>query len=210
MASIYVLAGTNGAGKSSIGGALLRASGTAYFDPDDAARRFRAANPSFTQEQGNSAAWNEGKRLLERAIAERGDFAFETTLGGHTIATLLNKAADTGIEVRIWYVGLAGVELHIARVRSRVEQGGHDIPEAKIRERYIQSRWNLLKLLPKLTELVVYDNTNEAEPEAGVAPKPKLILHLLRGRIVAMCGVRSVPDWAKPVVMTAFNLPRNI
>ena len=68
---IYVLAGANGAGKSSIGGAAFLHHGVEYFNPDEAARRILAANPAITQEDANSAAWHEGKRLLERAIAER-------------------------------------------------------------------------------------------------------------------------------------------
>ena len=117
---IYVLAGTNGAGKSSIAGAMFLAQGTGYFDPDEAARRILAANPGLAQAEANSAAWNQGRRLLERAIAERLNFAFETTLGGRTIPALLGAALSAGVEVRIWYVGLRSAALHIARVRARV------------------------------------------------------------------------------------------
>jgi predicted ABC-type ATPase len=70
--SIYVLAGTNGAGKSRIGGAIIRAAGADYFNPDEAARQILEANPGSSVAATNSAAWLEGKRLLERAIAEHG------------------------------------------------------------------------------------------------------------------------------------------
>jgi predicted ABC-type ATPase len=202
---IYVLAGTNGAGKSSIGGAMFLQKGAEYFNPDEAARRILAANPAITQQGANSAAWNEGKRLLDRAIDGPCNFAFETTLGGRTIAELLEKALSAGIEVRVWYVGLESPELHIARVRSRVKKGGHDIPEAKIRERYVRSRWNLIRLLPKLTEVIVYDNSEEADPHTGLAPNPKLILHAVKGKAVAMCDLKRAPNWAKPILMAALN-----
>jgi predicted ABC-type ATPase len=202
---IYVLAGTNGAGKSSIGGAMFRQKGADYFNPDEVALRILSANPSLTREDANGAAWKEGKRLLEHAIDERRDFAFETTLGGHTIAALLEKALSAGIEVRVWYVGLESPELHIARVRSRVKQGGHDIPEARIRERYVRSRWNLIQLLPKLTEVIVYDNSEEADPHSGHAPKPKLILHAKKGKAMAWCDLKRAPNWAKPILMAALN-----
>lgn len=200
---VYVLAGTNGAGKSSIAGAMFLEEGVEYFNPDGAARRILSTNPGITQVEANSAAWQEGRRLLERAIAERCDFAFETTLGGKTITALLEKALLSGSEVRIWYVGLSSPELHIARVRSRVEKGGHDIPEARIRDRYDGSRLNLIHLLPKLTELRVYDNSEEADPHTGVAPKPKLVLHLVRGKVVSSCDLTLTPEWAKPVLAAA-------
>ena len=202
---IYVLAGANGAGKSSIGGAIFRQKGGEYFNPDEATKRIISANPSITRERANSAAWSEGKRLLERAIDERCNFAFETTLGGRTIAALLEKALSRGMEVRVWYVGLESPELHIARVRSRVRSGGHDIPEAKIRERFFQSRWNLIHLLPKLTEVMVYDNSEEADPRSGLTPKPKLILHAVKGKTAAMCDLEQTPSWAKPILMAALN-----
>jgi len=197
---IYVLAGTNGAGKSSIAGAMLLRQRVEYFNPDEAARRIRAANPGISQTQANGAAWHEGKRLLERAIAERLDFAFETTLGGRTITALLERAVARGFEVRIWYVGLNGPELHIARVRARVVKGGHDIPEPRIRERYDASRLNLIRLLPSLSELWVYDNSKDADPDAGMAPEPRLVLHVRHGAVVGPRDLARTPEWAKAIV----------
>ena len=203
---IYVLAGTNGAGKSSVAGAMLLQRGIEFFNPDKAAMQIRSANPGITNEEANSAAWRQGRRLLERVIAERLNFAFETTLGGHTIASMLESALLVGVEVRIWYLGLSSPELHIARVRSRVARGGHDIPEAKIRERYDHSRLNLLQLMPKLTELRLYDNSQEADPHAGVAPEPTLVLHLARAKIVSSCELIDTPEWAKPLLLAAIEL----
>jgi len=68
---IYVLAGVNGAGKSSIGGAAFRAFGADYYNPDEAARALMGANPGLSQSDANSAAWHRGKRLVEQAMARR-------------------------------------------------------------------------------------------------------------------------------------------
>lgn len=204
--SIYVLAGTNGAGKSSVAGAAFRQSGTDYFNPDEATRRILAAHPGISLQEANSAAWLQGKRLLERAIVERLGFAFETTLGGNTIPRLLETALDSGLAVRVWYVGLESPELHIARVRARVAEGGHDVGEAQIRERYHRSRVNLIALLPKLTELRVYDNSEEGNPALGVAPRPRLVLHVVNATLVEVCSLEQVPPWAKPIVRAAIRL----
>lgn len=202
-ACIYVLAGTNGAGKSSVGGAAIREKGADYFNPDDATRRIRSANPRVSERDANIAAWREGTRLLEEAIARRLVFAIETTLGGATITALLLGALAEGVDVRVWYVGLAGPKLHIARVRARVARGGHDIPASIIRERYDRSRINLIRLLPHLTELRVFDNSADADPAAGAAPAPLLVLHMLNGTIAATCDLSRVPEWAKPIVAAA-------
>jgi predicted ABC-type ATPase len=203
---LYVLAGVNGAGKSSIGGAMIRASGADYFNPDEAAQKLIAANSGLDQVKANAAAWHQGRRLLERAIRERKDFAFETTLGGSTMPQLLTEAASQGFEVRIWYVGLASPDLHIERVRNRVRAGGHDIPESSIRRRWRHSRLNLIQLLPVLTELRVYDNSEYADPAAGKAPQPVLVLHVDRGQIVGPTDLSSTPQWAKPIVAAALKM----
>ena len=180
-----------------------------YYNPDEATRRILSANPGATLKQANSEAWKEGKRLLERTIAERLDFAFETTLGGNTIPALLQKAVGKGIEVRIWFAGLSSPELHMKRVQSRVKAGGHDIPEQKIRERYNKSRTNLIDLMPGLTELRVYDNSGEADPKRGKRPEPRLMLHVDRGKIVSMGEVTSDTEWAKPILAQAMKLNRS-
>ena len=203
---IYVLAGTNGAGKSSVGGAMFRAEGGGYFNPDEAAARIRRLRPHLSEVEANSRAWHEGKRLLERAIDERLNLAFETTLGGNAIPALLDSALSAGVAVRVWYAGLSTVELHIARVRARVEKGGHPIPEEKIRERYDRSRLNLIRLMPRLTELLVYDNSRQADPDAGARPEPKLLLHMAAGTMVGHCDLQLVPEWAKPILASALKI----
>jgi predicted ABC-type ATPase len=203
---IYALAGTNGAGKSSIAGAMFLAKGTDYFNPDDAAARIRHAKPYISEAEANSQAWNQGTRLLQRAIAEGLSFALETTLGGNTIPALLSSALSAGLEVRVWYVGLSSIELHIARVRERVEKGGHPIAEQKIRERFDRSRLNLIRLLPRLTELLVYDNSNEADLDVGERPEPKLLLYMASGKTIGSCDLQFTPEWAKPILAAALRI----
>jgi predicted ABC-type ATPase len=187
---------------------MFRQAGADYFNPDEATGRILAANPDISTAEANTAGWHEGKRLLERAIAERLDFAFETTLGGHTISALLYEAFAAGIDVRMWFVGLSSPELHLARVRSRVARGGHDIPEDKIRERYDRSRINLIELMPRLTELRVFDNCFDADPHAGHTPQPSLILHLAAGKILKMVELSKTPQWAKPLVAAAIKISK--
>ncbi|MGH7826308.1 MAG: AAA family ATPase [Candidatus Binatia bacterium] len=203
---IYVLAGVNGAGKSTIAGAVFRQSGGDYYNPDEVAGQLMADDPTLTQMDANSVAWHSGVRLLRRAIQERLNFAFETTLGANTIPRLLMQAASQGIEIYVWYVGLSSPELHIARVQTRVRRGGHDIPAERIHERYERSRLNLIALLPRLTALRVYDNSPDADPAAGQTPIPTLVLHMVRRKILNRRNLPGTPEWAKPIVAAALKL----
>ncbi|HYC55871.1 MAG TPA: ZTL protein, partial [Candidatus Binatia bacterium] len=132
---------------------------------------------------------------------------FETTLGGNTIADLLEQAARAGHKVRIVFVGLESAEKHIERVAARVARGGHDIADEAIRERYKNSRLNLIRLLPVLDELLLYDNSDDADPDTGLAPSLKRLLHVKGGAVVFIepkpntaCG------WSKPILAAALGL----
>jgi predicted ABC-type ATPase len=210
---LFVLAGVNGAGKSSAGGATLRSRNLEYFNPDEAASRIREAL-GCSVDEANAHAWNEGKRLLEKAIRERTSHAFETTLGGRTIPRLIAEAAAVaGFDVRMWFVGLATVEQHIARVRARVAAGGHDIPEELIRKRWDTARRNLITLMEYLTELRVFDNSAERNAAGGTIPAPRLLLNWNRGAVVSPSPssveeIEATPEWAKPIVAAALQLAR--
>lgn len=206
---LFVLAGVNGAGKSSVGGALIRSAGLAYFNPDEAAQRIRKAM-GCTLDEANSLAWEEGRQRLEAALSGRFSHVFETTLGGRTIPALILQAARAGFDVLVWFVGLSNPDQHIARVRARVAAGGHAIPEEMIRKRWETSRRNIIALMPYLAELKVFDNSEEGDPAAGTIPAPRLLLHWRGGRIVAPNAktMQRTPGWAKPIVAAALKLQR--
>ena len=203
---IAVLAGVNGAGKSSVAGGFLEKEGDAFFNPDTVAQQIRNLHPDIPLTLANAHAWQIGKSLLEQAVASGRDYRFETTLGGRTIAQLLEQAARSGHRLHVWFCGLASTDLHLRRVRSRVAHGGHNIPEEKIRQRWNRSRENLVRLLPLIDHLRVYDNSAEADPAEGKRPQPVLLLEMERGKITAPSDLSGAPDWAKPIIAAAIHL----
>ena len=108
----------------------------------------------------------------------------ETTLAGHGATGIMRQAALAGYETSLIYVSLGDPELHIERVRLRVAQGGHDIPDSDIRRRY----WRSLKRAPEalrlVDEAVVLDNS-------GLHPVRRL---LLRGGHVVW-SAEKLPAW---------------
>ena len=209
---LYVLAGVNGAGKSSIGGHLLEREGLTWFNPDTFARELKAAT-GCDQETANAQAWQEGMRRLDDAVEKGLNYAFETTLGGKTVAGKIQQATKTH-DVLIWFCGLSSPELHIARVKARVAVGGHPIPEEKIRERYLLAQLNLIKLMPHVAYVKVYDNSAEAAT-AGTVPDPLLVLEMENGRVISpasddLKALQRAPEWTKPILEAALRrLPRD-
>jgi predicted ABC-type ATPase len=101
---------------------------------------------------------------------------------------------------------LESPELHLRRVRSRVSRGGHNIPEEKIRERWNSSRENLIRLLPAIHHLRLYDNSAEADPATGHAPCPRLLLEVKSRKITAPADLPNAPEWAQPIIAAAIHL----
>ncbi len=205
---LYVLAGVNGAGKSSIGGHLLTRAGLPWFNPDTFARELINAT-GCDQETANGHAWAEGMRRLDDAIAAKESYAFETTLGGQTVAARIRTAAATH-DVIMWFCGLDSPERHLRRVQARVARGGHDIPEAKIRARYPQAQRNLIALMPHLADLSVHDNSTETAIGDPV-PDPMLVVELEQGRLLHPSPTDPValgrtPEWARALVEAALSL----
>lgn len=204
---LFVLAGVNGAGKSSIGGHLLQAAGLDWFNPDSFARAL-VAQTGLDPVSANAQAWAEGMRRLDAALAEGRHHAFETTLGGNTVPRKLLQACDSH-DVMVWFCGLSSPEQHLARVRARVQAGGHDIPAAKVRERWPRALTRLIGLMPHLAHLQVYDNSADAAPGEPI-PDPLLVLEMAGGRLVQpladdLARLAATPDWARPLVEAALR-----
>jgi len=205
---IFVLAGVNGAGKSSVGGAMLEAHGLTWFNRDSYAREL-VSQLGMEPEEANAWTWQHGREQLEAAMAQGSNYAFETTLGANTIPALLARATATHDVVMI-FVGLSSPEQHVARVGLRVASGGHPIPEGKIRERWITSRDNLIRLLPHVVRLQVFDNSTEARAGEDI-PDPVLVLEMQGGLMLHpdpadAKALERTPDWARAIAQAAIEL----
>jgi predicted ABC-type ATPase len=131
---IIIIAGPNGAGKTTFAHSFLPAE--AHLPRFINADLIAAGLAPFAPE---SAAIRAGRLMLEeiKLCAQRGEsFAFETTLSGHGYLRHIAQWRAAGYKVSLYFLSLPNVETAIARVASRVRQGGHDIPEPIIRRRF--------------------------------------------------------------------------
>ena len=91
----------------------------------------------------------------------------ETTLAGHNAISIIREAKNAGYRTFLLYVALNDPEYHIERMRLRVAEGGHDIPDADVRRRYWRSLARAPEALRLCDEAEVLDNT-------GVRPERML------------------------------------
>lgn len=158
MPRVVVIAGINGAGKTTASVPLLTRvlRIPTFVNADAIARGLNGLNPE-------GEAMRAGRLMLQQLddLGERrADFAFETTLAARSYAGWLGRLRPLGYEVLLHYYWLNSPELAVSRVAARVQAGGHHIPEATIRQRYARSASNFFELyLPVCDYWEVYDNS---------------------------------------------------
>jgi len=114
-----------------------------------------------------SVAARAGRVMLaevERSIDAGEPFAFESTLSGKTYGRLLHRARKAGYRIHLFYLWLPDAALAVARVRDRVEAGGHDVPAADVRRRYGRTLANFFNLYRNRADTVLFFDNTDDEP----------------------------------------------
>jgi predicted ABC-type ATPase len=182
---MYVFAGNNGSGKSTIRSLIMDSIGLGLvIDPDALARTIDPVNP----EKVRVSAGKKAIKIVRDCIKQCHDFSIETTLAGGNVIRQMRDAKQAGYEINMFYVGLADVELNIQRVAARVRSGGHHIEEEDIRRRHTRSIENLLESLQMIDKLVVIDNSLE---------QGEVILEVTNGEAIPIA--EQVPEWVQPI-----------
>ena len=164
MRSLWVVAGPNGCGKSTLTAArAFRAH--SIIDPDEIARRL-----GDTAAVGRDvAAAREALRQRRAAVRSKQSLVLETTLSGHGVVRFIRETRDAGYQIQLHYVCLTSPELALLRIANRVARGGHGIPEADARRRFRRSLINLPRVIRLSNATVLYDNTLQDRPHRVVA-----------------------------------------
>ena len=145
-----IIAGPNGAGKTTFAREFLpgEAACPVFVNADLIA----AGLAPFAPE---TAALQAGRLMLQelaRHFAARTSFAFETTLSGRGYLRLIREWQAAGYRVKLIFLQLASAEEAIARVAQRVQQGGHNIPDAVVRRRFAAGKDNFQRLYAPLAD----------------------------------------------------------
>ena len=159
---VVAVAGPNGAGKTTFCESHLLPAGLRVVNADDLAREL-AIGPYEAAEVAG--------RIRETLVEQGESFVFETVFSdpvGDKVA-FLKRAAARGYGVVVCFVGLDGPEASGERVAMRVMQGGHDVPQEKLEERYPRTLRNLGRAIRELPHVLVFDNGDLARPFRKVA-----------------------------------------
>jgi predicted ABC-type ATPase len=180
---VVALAGPNGAGKTTFYRTFLADCGLYFVNADVIAKEmnvdaYRAAQVAGVFRQ----------QLIEQKVS----FIFETVFSDPAGDKLgfLKHAEALGYTVALFFIGIGGPEISDQRVAMRVSQGGHDVPQGKLIDRYPRVMRNLRQSLMELSNVWVYDNSDLLNPFRLVLVREDGDLHT----------IDPISDWLTPLL----------
>ena len=175
MPKLYIISGCNGSGKTTASYTLLPdlLNCREFVNSDEFAKSFSPFDPGAASVTASRYMLMKINYLLDR----RSDFAIETTLATRSLLQIVRQAQRLGYETTVLYFWLNSPELAIERVRDRVESGGHNIPDAVVRRRYVMGLQYLFDVyIPVIDRWILADNSKP--PFSVVAEGSKEVIYI--------------------------------
>ena len=191
---MIVLAGPNGAGKSTLYETRVAPSFAGLFINADIIQRDEMRDPSPTASY--EAARIASLRRTE-CLHQSRDFVTETVFSHPSKLDIIDEARARGFTIIVMHVGVDTPDLSVARVGARVNEGGHIVPEAKIRARYARGAPFIRTAILKADRGMVFDNSSLNQP-------PSHCLTFANGRLVF--AVPRLPGWIRSVYKTDLEI----
>ena len=175
MPTIYVIAGPNGVGKTTFADKYLpdEAKQLEFVNADLIARGLSPYDPDVVAMDAGRIAIGHIRQL----VADKIGFAWETTMSGRSAAGWLREAKAAGFTLKCYFIWVRQPEITLTRIRQRVVEGGHNIPEAVSRRRFFKTIENFFQIYrPVFDAWKLYEND---------LPEPRLLAVEKQGRFVA-------------------------
>jgi predicted ABC-type ATPase len=189
MPNLYIIAGCNGAGKTTASFTVLpeMLQCEIFINADEIARGLSPLNPGLSSIEA-------GRLMLKKIndyIPLQKDFAFETTLSSRTFRNTILKSKKSGYETTLLFFWLNSVELAYERVENRVFEGGHHVPKHIIARRYYAGIKNLFDIYIPISDYwMIFDNSQKMSSELiaeGIKTESKIVKNIAKfGRLKSL------------------------
>jgi predicted ABC-type ATPase len=191
MHQLWIVAGPNGSGKTSLTRRHL-ADRLPIVNPDEIARTLNPTNPEAPEI--SLRAGREALTQRRRLIADRLSFAVETTFSGNQELALIRTAKEAGYKVNLVFVCTDSPWISMSRISVRVMDGGHHVPDADVERRYQRSLANLPEGLALADRTWLLDNTRT---------RMRLVAAIERGEVKSM--INAQPKWVRQAKLQALE-----
>lgn len=157
---LWLLAGGNGAGKSTFFRTQLARHQLPFVNADEIAKELFPQNPEAYSYQASQIAENLRIELLEEGVS----FCFETVFSHPSKIDFLALAKSKGYEVILVFIHLSSPELNKARISQRIEEGGHAVPDEKVESRIPRTMQNIKTAIQIADKTYLLDNSSYDSP----------------------------------------------
>lgn len=181
--TLFLIAGPNGAGKSTFYDTVLAPRIAAPFINADIIQRDELGDPS-PEASYRAAEIAEQRRRDHMASGQ--SFVMETVFSHPSKLELLQDARDAGYRIIVFHLVLASADLAVARVAARSDEGGHPVPEEKIRQRFERNAPLIRQAALLADRAMVFD-------ASALNERPVVLLELAQGQVARRAG--EVPEW---------------
>jgi len=183
---LTVIAGPNGSGKSTVTRRSLGINPETLIDPDKIAKELNTFDPSKAAVTAAREPITRSKRFLANKIG----FSVETTLAGNGTLSLIQEAKQSGYRTTLVFIALDDPAFNVKRVRLRVSQGGHDVPDADILRRYQRSLAKVPAAIRLVDSATMLDNSG---------PTYIRVLRTCAGRVI--WKGTNFPAWVEQIAL---------
>ena len=181
--TLIVLAGPNGSGKTTLYETRIKPGLSVPFINADIIQRDELNDTDM------NAAYKAAEIASERRneyLAQSKSFVTETVFSHPSKLDLIHEAKKQGYRVMVFHISVEHPDLSVARVSERVKEGGHPVPEEKIRQRYDRNG-PLIRQAVLLSDIAhIYDNSNLNQP-------PERVMSFTAGKV--SFAIARLPDW---------------
>ena len=189
--NFYLFAGVNGVGKTTLFNAMN----------GNVKKSFRINSDEIVREIGKWDSETDQVKAAKIAVGLRNEcmekgnsFNEETTLTGKTILKLIDKVREKNYKLHLFYVGVGSPDISKERIKKRVADGGHHIPDEVVDKRYKESLKNFEKILKKFDNVVVYDNS----------VRFRTLLRIIDKKVIKIAD--DLPEWMENTINNNYKV----
>ena len=189
--NFYLFAGVNGVGKTTLFNAIngdMKKS--VRINSDEIVREIGKWNSEIDQVKAAKIAIGLRNECMEKGNS----FNEETTLTGKTILKLIDKVREKNYKLHLFYVGVGSPGISKERIKKRVADGGHHIPDEVVDKRYKESLKNFEKILKEFDNVVVYDNS----------VRFRTLLRIIDKKVIKIAD--DLPEWMENTINNNYKV----
>ena len=183
--TVFLIVGPNGAGKSTMYNSIIRPKIGAPFINADLIQKHELRDPSF---EASITARDMAIERRAEFVKEGKSFVFETVFSHPTKLAEVGDFKAAGFNVVLYHIGLKDADLSVERVAQRVRKGGHDVPEDRIRGRFVRNQPLIKEAALLADRAFIYDNSVQGRAL-------KLGVELEKGKVVSIG--ENLPKWQR-------------